>query len=64
MLIMLRSNSKFEQLADRKMMNQNGTMNDIMNEFIEFDEKNKSQSISSNFGSNEKFKIAKYHVAN
>ncbi|KAH9515792.1 hypothetical protein DERF_006569 [Dermatophagoides farinae] len=31
---MLRSNSKLEQLADRIMMNQNGTMNTIMNEFI------------------------------
>ena len=53
-MCMLRSNSKFEQLADRIMMNQNGTMNDIMNEFIEYDEKIKSQSISSNFGLNEK----------
>ncbi|KAH9511344.1 hypothetical protein DERF_009812 [Dermatophagoides farinae] len=58
-MCMLRSNSKFEQLADRIMMNQNGTMNDIMNEFIEYDEKVKSQSISSNFGSNEKAKSAK-----
>ena len=41
------------------MMNQNGTMNDIMNEFIEYDEKVKSQSISSNFGSNEKSEKAK-----
>ena len=41
---MLRSNSKFEQLADRIMMNQNGTMNNIMNEFIVYDEKAKSQS--------------------
>lgn len=28
---MLRSMNNFEQLADRIMMNQNGTMNDIMN---------------------------------
>ncbi|OTF83415.1 hypothetical protein BLA29_012795, partial [Euroglyphus maynei] len=56
---MLRSVSKFESLADRIMMNQKGTMNDIMNELIEYDEKVKSQSVLNNFGSNERSEKAK-----
>lgn len=56
---MLRSMGNFEQLADRIMMNQKGTMNDIMNEFIEHDEKQKSQSIITNIVSREKAQLVK-----
>ncbi|KAH9414036.1 hypothetical protein DERP_012417 [Dermatophagoides pteronyssinus] len=56
---MLRSMGNFEQLADRIMMNQKGTMNDIMNEFIEHDEKQKSQSIITNIVSREKVQLVK-----
>lgn len=58
-MFLLRANSKFEQLTDRIMMNQNGTMKDILNEFIEYDEKSKYQSIASNSGSNDHKELAK-----